>query len=306
MLIAFGIASIKGISVAGSIQTIMAFLLVGAVVVLLISTGFVEEATVSNLTPVIPQDVTMFAAVGAVIAVSPWAFIGFDTIPQAAEEFDFSHKKATKLMFLSIVIAAFIYVAMTIITAVVEPWESLLAKNYDWATGEAVEALLGRVGVVFLNIAIMCAIFSGIIGFYMATSRLMMAMSRNNALPQWFGKVDESSKTPKNAIIFIMIISAIAHWFGREALGWIVDMSSIGAAIGFFYTSLATYKEHKKSGENNGIIVATSILGCIFGLMFVSFLIVPGMPGYLGIESRICLGVWVVLGIVLKFANKNK
>ena len=104
-----------------------------------------------------------------------------------------------------------------------------------------------------------------------------------------------------------MVIAAFAPWFGREALGWIVDMSSIGAAIGFFYTSLATFLEHKKSGEKNPVIVATSILGCIFGLMFVSFLVVPGMPGYLGIESRICLVVWIVLGIIFKVVqNINK
>lgn len=307
VLIAFGIASIKGISVAGSIQTIMAFLLVGAVVVLLASTGFVEEASVSNLAPAIPENVSLFAAVGAVIAVSPWAFIGFDTIPQAAEEFNFSHKKATSLMFISIIIAAFIYIAMTIITAVVEPWNSLLAKNYDWATGEAVEILLGRFGIVFLSIAIMCAIFSGILGFFMATSRLMMSMARAEALPAWFGMIDEKKKTPKNAIIFTMVIAAIAPWFGREALGWIVDMSSIGAAIGFFYTSLAALLEYRKSGEKNVIIILTSILGCVFGLMFVSFLVVPGMPGYLGIESRICLIVWIVLGIIFKIIqNMNK
>lgn len=90
------------------------------------------------------------------------------------------------------------------------------------------------------------------------------------------------------------------------AVAAVIMCAIFSGMIGFFYTSLSTFKEHKKSGEKNGIIVATSILGCIFGLMFVSFLIVPGMPGYLGIESRICLGVWVVLGIVLKFANKNK
>ncbi len=58
-----------------------------------------------------------------------------------------------------------------------------------------------------MGIALICAVLSGIIGFYMATSRLLYSMSREKALPAWFGKIEPKSKTPKNAILFIMAIS---------------------------------------------------------------------------------------------------
>ena len=41
-------------------------------------------------------------------------------------------------------------------------------------------------------------------------------------------------------------------------------------------------------------------------LIFVLLLIVPGMPSYLAFESRICLVVWIVLGIVFYFRTEGK
>lgn len=141
----------------------------------------------------------------------------------------------------------------------------------------------------------------------MATSRLLFSMARENALPQWFGIIDEKTKTPKNAIIFVMIISLTAPWFGREVLGWIVDMSSIGAAIGYGYTSLATYKTLKEHPEDNKpLLKVLSVVGAIFALIFVVLLVVPGMPSYLALQSRVCLIIWIVLGAIFYFATKER
>lgn len=122
----------------------------------------------------------------------------------------------------------------------------------------------------------------------------------------WFGKIDEKTKTPKNAILFVMVISLFAPWFGREVLSWIVDMSSIGAAIGYFYTCLATYRTLKDNSQDKkpGLMIC-SILGAIFSLCFVGLLIIPGMPSYLVPQARICLLVWIVLGVIFYFWSKR-
>lgn len=97
----------------------------------------------------------------------------------------------------------------------------------------------------------------------------------------------------------------VAPFFGRTALNWIVDMSSLGAAIGYGYTSLAAYKIAKK--KNKKKIMATGILGGLFGLMFVILLLVP-IPLFncsLGKESYICLIIWIVLGIIFYFRTAD-
>ena len=49
----------------------------------------------------------------------------------------------------------------------------------------------------------------------------------------------------------------------------------------------------------------TSILGCIISLFFLSLLIIPGMPGYLGIQSRYCLLIWAILGLIFYIMRRK-
>lgn len=306
-LVLFAVLSIKGISVAGWLQTFMALALTGSVVILAISAVLSPEAKMSNLEPLYPEGKSSLAAVASIVAVAPWAFVGFDSIPQAAEEFNFSTKKVNVIMILSILFGGAVYITLNTITASVMPWEALLAENYDWPTGEAVEIIMGKAGLIFLGLALVCAVLSGIIGFYMATSRLLFSMARENALPAWFGKIDAKHKTPKNAILFVMLISLTAPWFGRQVLTWVVDMSSIGAAIGYGYTCLATFRTLQMNPQDHKpVLKILSLVGFVFALIFVALLLVPGMPSYLALESRICLIIWCVLGIVFYFTSHRK
>ena len=132
-------------------------------------------------------------------------------------------------------------------------------------------------------------------------------MARGKALPSWFAQIDEKHKTPKNAIIFVMIISLTAPWFGREVLGWIVDMSSIGAAIGYGYTCLSTLKTLRtNTQERKPVLKGLSVLGTGFSAVFVVLLVVPGMPSYLAFESRVCLVMWIVLGVLFYILSGNR
>jgi len=315
-LVLFAWLSIRGVKFTGVFQTGLVFALVGGVVIITVAALFSDQASFENLSPAFYPGNSSFAGILAVVAVAPWAFVGFDTIPQAAEEFKFSAKKTKVIMVLSILFGAAVYVLLNTVTAAVVPegYESWAAYIDDLPnlsgllslpTFHAGYQLLGTVGVVFLGIAVLGAILSGIIGFYMATSRLLYSMSKEKVLPAWFGKLHGKYKTPAHAILFIMAIALIAPFFGRTALGWIVDMSSIGAAIGYGYTSLAAFKFAKK--ENHKPIMFTGIIGMIMSVAFMVLLLVP-IPMFncsLGKESYICLVIWIVIGIVFYFRARK-
>lgn len=304
-LILFAWISIRGVNISGNIQTIMTFLLVGAVLLLLAVSLFNKDADFSHLQPAFPKDTSPLTSVFSILAIAPWLYVGFDTIPQAAEEFNFSAKKAYLLMIASILFGGFIYVAMNTVTAIVFPWEQLMAKEPIWATGLAVEELMGTIGLFILGLALLSSILAGIIGFYMASSRLLLSMARAKALPSLFGEIDEKNNTPKNAILFVLMISLLAPWFGRQVLTWVVDMASIGAAIGYFYTSAAAFKLARVEG-NNYFQMMISLLGVLLSIGFVALLIVPGMPGYLTKPSRIALIIWIILGIFFYIFSYKK
>lgn len=325
-LVLFAFFSIRGISVAGKLQTILALSLVGAVLILAITALFSGNASVGNLSPAFAATDTgsiSWGGIIAVIAVAPWAFVGFDAIPQASEEFNFSPKKSKIIMVLSIIFGGAIYIILNTITAAVLPagytsWVQYIADTKldilpealsgltALPTFNAAKIMLGTPGLIILGIALFCAVLSGIIGFYMATSRLLYSMAKDKVLPDWFGKLHHKYKTPMNAILFIMIISLAAPWFGRTVLNWIVDMSSIGAAIGYGFTSASTFVQLRRNKDAGRMMYVNSILGVIFSICFIAMLVIPNQWAYLGKEARIALLVWTLLGAAFYFYTRSK
>jgi amino acid transporter len=287
--------NIKGIKQAAWMQTAISMTLVGCIFI--VTFLVLGQSDWGNLEPGFQDGRRWWKGVFSIVAMAPWAFIGFDCIPQSAEEYNFNHKKSTAIMVSAILIAAIMYISICTVTAAgIKPWQELLADRHNWPTGFVVRNTLGLAGLVALGIAMFCAVVSGMNAFYISTSRLMYAMSKDGALPKIFEKLSPKYGTPRNAIIFIMILSLFAPWFGREILSWIVDMTSVGAAIVFGYTTAAAafiaYK-HKHFTQ-----MGVGILGCLFSVFFLSLLIVPGMPGYLTFQSRVILLAWIAIGLI--------
>lgn len=255
------------------------------VIVVVVAALLNPNITIDNLEPVYYPKEGKLDGILAVVAVAPWAFVGFDTVPQSAEEFHFSHQETKRIMVTSIIFGAVVYVLLNTVTAACIPKGYAIWVDYIDNVGNlkvlmalptfyAAYQLLGLAGVGILGLAVTSAILSGIIGFYMASSRLLYAMSLENVIPSWVGKLDAKYRTSRNAILFVLIIFYVAQFFGRTALGWIVDMSSLGAAIGYGYTSAAAlYYATKDNGET--LSKVTGVLGIIFVIIFAVLLLVP-------------------------------
>ncbi len=316
-LLIFAFLSIRGVKFAGIFQTGLVFALVGGVLIVTAAAIADPRVSFAGLSPGFAPGNSRIAGILAVLAVAPWAFVGFNTIPQAAEEFKFSPKKTKFIMVLSILFGGAAYTVLNTVTAAVVPegyenWAAYIADLPNLSgllslpTFHAGYQLLGTAGVVFLGVAVLGAILSGIVGFYMATSRLLYSMAKEKVLPDWFGELHEKYKTPAHAILFVMLIALAAPFFGRTALGWIVDMSSLGAVIGYGYSSLAAFR-FAKMEQNPGIMV-TGALGAVMALAFAVLLLVP-IPLFdcsLGKESYICLIVWIVIGVLFYFSAKKR
>lgn len=327
ILILFGILNIWGVEKAGVIQTILATMLGGSVLILTVAALISSKATLANMEPLWGFDKAeamsalangtytsandfahtgsagIASAILATFSIAPWAFVGFDTIPQAAEEFKFSYKKVSLIMVVAILFGCFVYTANnTIAASALKNWPDLIIESSTtpWLLLTAAECLLGVPGKILVGTAVSCAVLSGIMGFYLASSRLMYSMSRDGYLPKWFGVIDKKHGTPKNALIFCILISLSGPILGREALGWFVDMSSIGASIGFFFTCASSIVTMRRDGDDTLFLKCVAWLGAIASLIFIILQLVP-IPGLEGVhfcmESYILLIVWTVLGI---------
>jgi amino acid transporter len=305
-LLLFGYFNIKGSGFSGRLQFIFCTVMVLSVVALTFFVGAQPESGFTNVHPLFPTEKTAFAAVIAIVAIAPWAYVGFDNVPQIAEEFNFSSKKAFNLIIGAIFFAIILYILMILATAMARPWQGLVSENLLWGTGTVVQDLLGTFGLVVLIIALSMGIFTGLNGFIVSSSRLLFAMSRAKIIPKAFSKLHPKYNTPYVSLIFTVAISLLAPWFGRQVLTWVVDMSSIGVTIAYFYTCFTAYKLFKwniSSDFNPAVNVVAPVkkafagLGVMVSVIFLALLLIPGSPAFLGIESRIALVVWIVLGI---------
>ena len=154
VLILFGWLNMIGVRKAGIVQTILSSLLVTCVFVLFLSAVFSAKAKGVNMRPIWGFDKAAAKAAGAVtanisqyahtgtagvlsailatFAIAPWAYVGFDAIPQAAEEFNFSFKKVSFIMMIAIVFGCFVYVSNNAVAAAaLENWPERVMAG-DW------------------------------------------------------------------------------------------------------------------------------------------------------------------------------
>lgn len=178
----------------------------------------------------------------------------------------------------------------------------------------AIQELLGTMGLMILVVALTMGIFTGLNGFIISTSHLLFAMSRAKLIPKAFSTLHKK-KTPYISIIFTVIIAMLAPWFGREALKWVVDMSSVGVTIAYFYTcytAFTLFKWKKDRNYNEKIHVVSPLkkyfagFGILSSLIFLALLLIPGSPAFLGVHSRIALVAWILLGFVFYLIKRTE
>ena len=331
ILIVFGYLNMIGVKKAGYVQTVLSVLLIVCVFSLTVAglfsakakninmepiwgfdkaTAIADSATTANIEAYVHKGTAgVLSAILATFAIAPWAYVGFDAIPQAAEEFNFSFKKVSVIMVVAIAFGCFVYTANnTVAAAALENWPDRVMAG-EWVLLIAAEELLGTFGKVLIGVGVSCAVLSGIMGFYLASSRLMYSMGCEGYLPAWFGKIDTKYGTPKNAILFCILVSLSGPILGREALGWFVDMSAIGASIGYLFTCASTLITAKKDGDASSFLKAMARIGVAFYVMFVVLQLIP-IPGLAGVhfgkESYIMLLIWSLLGVTFYVKQRDK
>ncbi|MBO4779937.1 MAG: ATP-binding protein, partial [Selenomonadaceae bacterium] len=108
-------------------------------------------------------------------------------------------------------------------------------------------------------------------------------------LPKWFA-------TRRNALIFIFATSLVIPFFGRTVVGWLTDITTIGATIAYGYTSACAYVLGKR--EKNRRAELTGVTGVICAVAFTICLLIPNLwsISVLSQESYFILAIWGLAG----------
>lgn len=268
----------------------------------------VATGEVENLKPMFTDGQGLVAVILAV----PAMFVGFDVIPQAAEEMNMPLNKIGKVMIIAIVMAATWYIIMILGTAMSTPGDVLagyvndpdcvpVANCFAYALGSPVWGKL-------MICAAMCGILTSWNGFIVGASRVIFSMARAHMLPGIFAKVNKKG-VPVAAILLVGIVTILSPLLGKSALVWFVDAAAFGTVVAYFMVSLSFLILRKKEPDlarpfkvNAGIVVGILAVGVA---LFMATLYLPlySPAPLLGIEWAL-VGGWIVLGIILFIANK--
>ena len=314
-LVGFAYLNAKNTTISGQIQFISVLLMLFAVLAVLVGTGqhFLEQgADWTKLPLYAPDGVSFWTAVGAIVAFAPWAYVGFDSVPQLAGEFRFSPKKVMTLLLAGVVSAGLLYVALVMAAAFAFGDGIGSYAGSAWAVGLAVDSAIGKFGLVLMVLAVSVGVLTGLNGFYVATSRVVLTMSRSQMLPESLGRTHPTHGTPNAAIYVIMAVCLISPWFGRASLLWIVEMASVGIAITFFYTCACAYKLGR-SGAVFGMTAQTpskkqtyiGLMGMVVSCGFLALLFLPNSTGALSTPARYALVVWAMGGVAFYVYRKH-
>ncbi len=250
----------------------------------------------------------------AVMLAVPAMFVGFDVIPQAAEEMAIPLGKIGKVMIISICMAAFWYCLMIFAVAISTPGDVLdgfvndpdavpVANCFAYALGTPVVGKL-------MIIAAMCGILTSWNGFVVGSSRVIFAMARARQLPEIFGKVHPKYGSPTAAVLLVGIITILSPCAGKSALVWFVDAAAFGTVVAYFMVSLSFFILRRKEPDLDRPFhtPAGTIVGALAMLvaLFFLWLYLPGLgsPSPLSGPEWGFVGGWIILGIIFFIINK--
>ncbi len=250
-----------------------------------------------------------FGQIVRIAVISPWAFIGFENIAHFSEEYTFPVKRVRSILFWSVALTTGLYILVSLLSVSAYPpeynsWIEYIRDMGNLSGIKAVPAFyaaqhyLGQTGVVVLMLALFGVILTSLIGNMMALSRLFYAAGRDGDANRSLAALNRHG-SPYKAIILIVIVSLIIPFLGRTAIGWIVDVTTLGATMLYGLLSYAVFQYARREGHRTEKV--TGMAGIILMSIFILLLLMPGLLPFhaMETESYALFIIWAVLGLIV-------
>jgi signal transduction histidine kinase/ActR/RegA family two-component response regulator len=308
ILAAACLVCVAGKRLAAWVQTISAVLLFAGIAVCFV-TIVIRRGGLGGITPAFSSQGDPFSQILTIVILAPWAFIGFESVSHSAEEFRFKPKKILLILIAALATGALAYTMLTLCAAVAVPdgfrsWSDYIRVLSDidgirgLPTFYAAQSTMGTTGLIILGVASFCGIFTGLIGNMIALSRLIFRMSADNMLPKKVGQLNKKG-IPSRALWCVAIISMIIPFFGRTAIGWIVDVTTIGATIVYIYVSICAVVVGKREKKFSALLIG--VIGALITMIFAVSYLLPHIRSQseLAAESYMILILWSLIGMIV-------
>jgi APA family basic amino acid/polyamine antiporter len=292
------VINVLGIKPAAWFQTVAFSMILVAGVMLL--TGAISFGDTTHAEPWIEVPAS---GILSVLIMVPALLVGFDVIPQSAEEINLKPARIGMLLVVSVFLAVLWYGLISFAVALSMPREQLISSTM--ASGDAATALWGhpRAGSI-LVLGGVAGILTSWNAFVIGASRVLFALAESGMVPGIFARLHPRYHTPYVGIIAIGILSCLAPLFGRTVLVWLIDAGGFATIVAYLFVPIAFLVLRRKEPEMpRPFRVSHPRLVGIGAILLALALIAAYLPGspsaLIWPYEWATISVWSVLGVVL-------
>jgi len=304
----------RGVEAASRLQVVLTAVFI-ALTLTLVGAGLLL-GSVRNVDPWFNTSSTgiEWGGVLAVFVTAPFWFVGFDTIPQAAEEAKskVAPRSLGRLILAAIFAAALFYALLILSVAMTGPWRDL--ADADLATAVAFERAFSTpwlARLVLFNALI--GLVTSWNGFFLAGTRVLFALGRGGVLPRSFGRSHPSHATPTTAVLFSGAFTFAGSLLGRGAIAPFVNVGSLCVATAFLGVSISAIQLRRRRPEwprpyRPPLGLLFPVLALVGSAAILAAMIVPQSPAALSwpLEWGLLLVVVLSGGVTWRAAANRR
>lgn len=262
-----------------------------------------------NMEPAFVHGKSALEQVVRIAFLSPWAFIGFETVTNSSAENRLkSSNSLFRVMFVAVVVTTALYMFVILLSVSAYPegctdWLDYITHldQFEGIAGlpafYAAHYYLGDTGVHILMASLVALVATSLIGNLRALSRLCYAAAQDGILSERFTRLNDK-RVPSNAILLVVLVSLPIPFLGKTAVGWIVDTTTFGATILYGFAAMAVLKVARREGCKKDTVLGAICVPIL--IAFLGFLLLPELFSDYTIasETYALMIVWSILGLV--------
>lgn len=223
-----GLVASRGIAEAAGVAAAMTIIELGGLLAI-IAAGLVHKPSlIGGLAAAAPMsaDPAIWRGVLSAAMLAFFAFIGFESIVNLAEEAHAPTRQLPRAIFLTLGISTLLYILVVMVALAFATPAELAASSAPLSL--VFQRTTGASPVLLAAIAV-CATINGVIAQFVLASRVLYGLARQGSLPSGLGRVYGGTQTPILATAVVVAAAALlalsapvetlAEWTTRVMLG---------------------------------------------------------------------------------------
>jgi len=261
VVLVMGLITAWGIKESVTVAATMTVIEITGLVAIIVVGAWNSPAVFARI-PEVWSGTTSLAVMSGVFSASLlafFAFIGFESLANIAEEIKEPERLLPRAIFWTLVLSTLLYISVVWVALVAVPREDLASSGAPLSL--VFERVTGASPTLITVIAIVATI-NGIIVQMVMASRVVYGLADKGELPALFGTVHPLTRTPLNATLLVTVATLVsATAFPIEALAEATSRVTL-VIFAFVNASLVLIKRRREPSTGFAVPDWVPMVGC--------------------------------------------